>query len=147
MMRDFRSGGFLISKIHQVSGRIFSEMLKKHKAEEINPAQGRIMFPLWKKDGISIGELARETALGKSTLTSMLDRLEREGHIRRVPSRKDRRETLIFLTEKDRGLQEKYARVSSHMNELYYKGFGEKEIEEFERYLERILENLLAHTE
>jgi len=145
MMKDMRSGGFLISKIHQVSGRIFAGLLKKYKAEEINPAQGRIMFPLWKKDGISIKELARETALGKSTLTSMLDRLEREGHIKRVPSRKDRREILIHLTEKDRLLQEKYAKVSAHMNELYYRGFTEKEIGEFEGHLERILANLLAH--
>lgn len=145
MMKRYRAGGFLISKIKQLSGRIFARLLKEYRIEEISPAQGRIMFPLWKKDGVSIAELARETALGKSTLTSMLDRLEKEGHIKRVPSKEDRREICIFLTERNRILQDRYDRVSQHMTELFYKEFTEKEIDEFEGYLERILANLLAY--
>ena len=78
-MKKQRQGGFILSKIHQLSGRIFTRMLKDHGVNEINPAQGRILFVLWCHDGISINELAKETSLGKSTMTSMLDRLEQMG--------------------------------------------------------------------
>jgi len=144
-MRRSREGGYLIAKIHHLAGRIFARKLKKYNLEEINPGQGRILFALWKEDGISIQQLAEKTQLGKSTLTSMLDRLEESGYIKRVPSRDDRRKILIRLTEKDRALQGLYERVSEEMTKLFYRGFTSAEIEDFERNLERILENLVRH--
>jgi DNA-binding MarR family transcriptional regulator len=134
-------GGFLIAKIHQLSGRVFSKLLKKHQIE-INPAQGRIMFVLWKEDNISIQELAKKTSLSKTTLTSMLDRLETMGYIKRVPSKDDRRMICIKLTEKDKSLHKKYQEVSDEITELFYQGFTENEIKLFEKYLEKTYDNL-----
>ncbi|MFX1254143.1 MAG: MarR family winged helix-turn-helix transcriptional regulator [Promethearchaeota archaeon] len=141
-MKYQRAGGFLIAKIHQLGGRIFTRKLKEYQITELNPAQGRIMFVLWRNDGLSINELAKETSLGKSTLTSMLDRLEHAGFLKRVPSKKDRRKIMIYLTEIHKEIQEKYVQVSQEMTELFYNGFNAKEIDEFEEYLERILKNL-----
>jgi len=137
-----RQGGFLIAKIHQVSGRIFAKILKKAGISEINPAQGRILFALWNKDEIPITELARKTLLSKSTLTSMLDRLEKTGFIIRIPSKKDRRTILIKRTEKDKRLESIYVQVSDEMTNLFYKGFTSEEIDTFEEHLKRILANL-----
>ena len=136
-------GGFLIAKIHQLAGRIFSKLLKKHQIE-INPAQGRIMFVLWRNDNIPIQELAKKTSLSKTTLTSMLDRLEIMGHIARVPSKDDRRKICIKLTEKDKSLHEKYQQVSLEMTELFYQGMTNDEIDLFEKQLEKTYKNLIA---
>ena len=130
-----------MAKIRQVGGRISERILKKHDVE-INSAQGRIMFALWQKDSVSINELAKKTQLKKSTLTSMLDRLERMGYIRRQRSKKDRRKILIKRTEKDRTMEKKYVEVSEEMTRLFYKGFSKSEIDRFEKDLERILNNL-----
>jgi DNA-binding MarR family transcriptional regulator len=142
-MRSQRQGGSLIAQIHQLAGRIFARKLKEYQVE-INPAQGRIMFVLWRNDGIPLSELAKETSLGKSTLTSMLDRLEESGYVARVRSQKDRREVLIKRTEKDETWQEVYVQVSREMSELFYDEFSESEIDEFEKNLRRILDNLIA---
>ena len=141
-MKQQRQGGFLIAKIHQVAGRVFARKLKEHRIREINPAQGRILFVLWREDGIAMNELARRSGLGKSTLTSMLDRLEEAGYVMRVPSREDRRQFLIKRTEKDRALERLYVEVSQEMAALFYRGFSSGEIERFEAYLQRILDNL-----
>ncbi len=141
-MKIDRRGGFLISKIHRLSGRIFSRMLKEHQIE-INPAQGRILFVLWQEDGIPIRELANRTSLGKSTLTSMLDRLEEAGYIARRRSETDRRVILVGRTEKDRAAQSAYERVSKAMTGIYYCGLSEVEIDAFERTLSHILDNLI----
>lgn len=141
-MKIRREGGFLIAKIHQVAGRIFAKTLKAAGIKAINPAQGRILFVLWRTDEIPISELARRTLLSQSTLTSMLDRLEKAGYVRRVPSQKDRRSILIKRTEKDKQLEEKYIRVSDAMTELFYQGFTPSEIDAFEHHLRRILTNL-----
>jgi len=136
-------GGFLIAKIHQLSGRIFTKLLKKHQIE-INPAQGRIMFVLWRDDNIPIQELAKKTSLSKTTLTSMLDRLEIMGYIARVPSNEDRRKICIKLTEKDKSLHEKYRQVSLEMTELFYQGLSNDDIALFEKQLEITYKNLIV---
>ncbi len=143
-MKRQRKGGFLIAKIHHLSGRILSRKLKEYNLDEINPAQGRILFVLWRSDSISIQELAKKTSLGKSTLTSMLDRLEKNGYITRIPSAEDRRKIIIKLTEKDRKLQNVYIQISKEMTELFYRGFTTKEIDRFEAFLKRIHNNLTS---
>ena len=146
-MKQQRQGGFLIAKIHQTAGRLFAKKLKKYDLDRINPAQGRILFALWREDGISVRELAARTSLGKSTLTSMLDRLEDAGHLRREPSKEDRRKILICLTAKDKKMRAVYNKVSREMTGLFYEGFTTREIEEFERSLEQVLANLEAYKE
>lgn len=142
-MNAKREGGFLIAKIHQLGGRIFARKLKEHEID-INPAQGRIMFVLWQEDGIPISELARKASLGKSTLTSMLDRLEQAGFLMRVPSAEDRRILMVKRTEKDRSKEREYVRVSQEMTDLFYEGFSQEEIDTFEGSLRHIFENLTA---
>lgn len=140
-MKQHRQAGFLMAKIRQVGGRISDRIMKKYGIE-INSAQGRILFALWKEDDISINELAKKTQLKKSTLTSMLDRLEKMGYVKRLRSKKDRRIILIKRTEKDKALENKYVEVSKEMTQLFYEGFSLKQIDRFEQDLERILNNL-----
>jgi len=142
-MKQQRQGGFLLAKIHQLGGRIFARLLKDHGVNQINPAQGRVMFVLWQEDGISIHELAKRTKLGKSTLTSMLDRLEQAGMVTRAPSQKDRRKILILRSRKDKALEKLYVQVSEEMTRIWYKGFSSKQIKNLEKDLTRILENLI----
>lgn len=138
-------GGFLISKIHQLSGRIFNRLLRD-RGIDFNSAQGRILFVLWERDGIPIKELSEKTQLSKSTLTSMLDRLEGAGHIAREPSGEDRRIVLVKLTEENRRQRRLYDEVSEEMTGLFYEGFTLGEIKEFEDYLRRILDNLVRRS-
>ncbi|MCP4137553.1 MAG: MarR family transcriptional regulator [bacterium] len=137
-----REGGFLIAKIHQLSGRIFAKKLKEHNINEINPAQGRILFVLRENETLSIRDLSKKTSLGKSTLTSMLDRLEESGYIKRLHSKEDRRKIMVERTQKDRALQSVYETVSREMTNLFYAGFSDREITAFEKYLSKIHKNL-----
>jgi DNA-binding MarR family transcriptional regulator len=89
-----------------------------------------------------IHEIVRRTGLGKSTLTSLLDRLERDGYTRRIRSDADRRVVLIEPTARDAHRQAVFAKVSEEMSALFYKGFTADEIDRFEKNLARILANL-----
>lgn len=141
-MKNQREAGFLIAKVHQVAGRIFNRLLRQYDIE-INSAQGRIMFVLWRNEKISIKELSEKTSLKKSTMTGMLDRLEENGYIKRIPSKEDRRKIIIKRTEKDIALEKKYIEVSQEMTKIYYDGFSDADKERFENYLGRILNNLV----
>lgn len=135
-------GGFLISQIKQVSGRIFEKMLAEAGVDAFNGAQGRILYVLWQEDNIPIIELSHKTGLAKTTLTSMLDRMEAAGLIMRVPSPSDRRQIHIVLTDNARALSGRYDEISEQMNEVFYHGFTEEEVRKFETTLRRVLKNL-----
>ena len=139
---DRTNGGFLISKIKQIQGRIFEKLLAEHGIREFNGAQGRILFVLWAEDDIPISALAARTGLAKTTLTSMLDRMEASGHIVRRTLPSDRRTVRIALTDGARGLKAQYDRVSAEMNDIFYAGFSDEEIQNLEAGLGKVLENL-----
>ncbi|HEY8389749.1 MAG TPA: MarR family transcriptional regulator [Clostridia bacterium] len=136
------NGGFLISQIKQVQGRVFEKLLIEAGIDEFNGAQGRILYVLWQEDNLPIIELSKRTGLAKTTLTSMLDRLETRGFLKRLFDKADRRQIRIILTDMARALHDKYNQVSNDMNEIFYKGFSSEEIIEFEKNLKRILNNL-----
>jgi len=136
------SGGFLIAKIKQIQSRVFGRCLLRHGIDQFNGAQGRILFVLWNDGDITISELAKKTGLAKTTLTSMLDRLEESGYVRRVSDRQDRRRIHIKLADAATGLRSTYHRVSNRMIAVFYAGFSKKEIIDCEQYLQRILSNL-----
>ena len=138
---DTTRGGFLITQIKQIQGRIFDRLLGAAGIDEFNGAQGRILYVLWMEDNLPIVELARRTGLAKTTLTNMLDRMEGKGHVQRCFDSKDRRQVRIRLTDAAREMESKYQEVSAQMSRLFYKGFADEEIISFEASLERILEN------
>ncbi len=146
-MEKVREGGFLMTKIRKLSERIFAKILRDSDVSEITAAQGRVMFPLWQKDDISFQELKRKTSLSKATLSHMLDNLEKSGHIKRVHVANDKRIINIKLTEKNKNLQDKFIQVSNEMRDIFYDNFSENEIDEFENYLRRLLENLNKYSE
>jgi DNA-binding MarR family transcriptional regulator len=135
-------GGFLISQIKQIQGRIFDKLLKAAEIDAFNGAQGRILFVLWQQDDLPITELSHRTGLAKTTLTSMLDRMEKQGHLYRKFDENNRRQVRVRLSEKAKSLSLRYEEVSMQMNELFYKEFSDEEIHLFESFLVRVLNNL-----
>lgn len=138
------NGGFLVTKIKQLGDRIFEKILGEKNIDAFNGAQGRILYVLWQKDGISIKSLSEKCGLAITSLTTMLERMENHGLISRVQAETDKRKTLLYLTEKSRSLKSEYDAVSEKMSAIYYEGFSDKEVTQFEHYLERIRKNLEA---
>ena len=143
MIKNTR-GGTLLSQVHQVCGRVWNKILRENNMADLEGARGRIIFVLWTKggrDGVPIKTLCEKTSLDKSTLTGIIDRLERDGYIERKPSETDKRSTLISLTGKEQEFAQNVQKVSNQMNKIFYKGFTDEEILQFDSMLERILVN------
>ena len=110
-----RRGGFLISKINQLGGRKFERILQEQGIDAFNGAQGRILYVLWQRDGMRATEIAKESGLAKTTLTSMLSRMREQGLVSFSENEGDGRSFLVFSAQ---------------------------EVELFEGFLVRILTNL-----
>jgi DNA-binding MarR family transcriptional regulator len=139
-------GGFYITRIKHLQARIFEKLLTENGIE-ISSGQGRILFVLWKEDHLTVSEISQKTSLAKNTVSIIVDGMVQKGILERNINPANRRQTIISLTEYARDLQEKYEQVSQQMNHLFYQGFSEKEREEFEGYLARILDTLTQFEE
>lgn len=65
----------------------------------LTPPQFDIVATLGNTPGMNFRELGERTLITKGTLTGVVDRLERQGLVRRVASATDGRSTLVQLTE------------------------------------------------
>lgn len=137
-----RQGGFLISKIKQIGGRKFDKILQQKNIDAFNGAQGKILYVLWQGGKMTATEISKKSGLAKTTLTAMLARMEEQGLIRTEKNAKDKRSALVCLTEKAVALKDEYDGVTKEIEDIYYKGFTDKEIDRFENCLKRILKNL-----
>ena len=131
-----------MSQIGRKSGRIWERLLKEYKVDAFNGAQGRILYVLWEHEKLTITDIARLTSMANTTLTSMLDRMEDEGLVQRVHDNVNRRQIFVSVTEKAKAYRKEYEQISDSMNYIFYKGFSETEIADFENQLRRILKNL-----
>ena len=136
------NGGYLINQIQKISSRKVNELLKEKNIDEFNGSQGVILYSLWKNKELTIKEIGKITGLAKTSLTSMLDRMEEKGLIRRKDNSEDKRSIKIMLTDKAKELEKDYNDISNKMSNIFYKNFSDKEINEIENYLERIISNL-----
>lgn len=137
-----RQGGFLISKIKNIGGRKFDKILQEKNIDAFNGAQGKILYVLWQNGKMTATEISKKSGLAKTTLSAMLTRMDEQGLIAMEESLTDKRSVCISLTETAAALKEEYDAVTREIEDIYYKGFTDSEVEQFENYLKRILANL-----
>lgn len=137
-----RQGGFLISKIKSIGGRRFDKILQQKNIDAFNGAQGKILYCLWQGEKMTATELSKKSGLAKTTLSAMLARMDEQGLIAIEESPTDKRSVTISLTPAAETLRAEYDNVTREIENIYYKGSTEEEVEQFESYLNRILNNL-----
>lgn len=102
-------------------------------------SQTGILFLLGQEDGQSMTQLSNALDIDNSTLTGLIDRMERSRYVVRRPGDSDRRAFRISITPK--GLEESnQARpLIRKINEEIKSGFSQEEIETFKRVLSGLL--------
>jgi len=105
---------------------------------DLTPPQYFVFNALWMGDGITIGELGARVSLDSSTLTGIIDRMEKSGYIERKPNPNDRRSVLVFLTERARGLGPHILDFADELDATLKQPFSKKDMATFERVLRAI---------
>lgn len=74
-----------------------------HKQIGLTGPQLLILHKVGKHDGVMVREIAEEINLSSATVTSILDRMEASGLVKRIRSTEDKRKVGVFLTEQGTG--------------------------------------------
>ena len=130
--------------IRLLNGRIFQKLLNRDPEALYRSEQGKILAVLWNSETgcVTATDIALATGLANNTLTTMIKNLEEKNLVTVSPCGLDKRKKYLVLTDLGWSQQEVSDRVSQELDAIYYKGFSDKEIEQFEDFQERILANL-----
>jgi len=101
----------------------------------VTPAQAGILFLLAEKDGRTMSELSRILSIDNSTITGLVDRLEKSGLVRRDASLNDRRALHVYINPEGRQEMEKARNIVMKVNREIKDGFTAEEIEAFKKVL------------
>lgn len=122
--------------------------------EAVRPAYLGVLMCLWnedafdevlgklgKRDGVRIAELGLCAGLEPSTMTGVIDRMERDGLVHRADDPRDRRVQNILLTELGTSVRTKVLKAVNATLKESFKGIDEKKIKIAKEVLRQVLIN------
>ena len=124
----------------RVMRRVYDYYDQKLSEFELTPSQFFVFSALCMGDGITVGELGERVHLDSSTLTGIIDRMERSEYLERKPNPDDRRSVLVYLTDRARELAPHILEFADELDATLRKPFTKVEMEEFEKVLRALAE-------
>ena len=137
-------GNFLytITNIRQRLFKYLKRELNQAGIEGLAPSYGDILFILDQKGVIRQKEIARHTIKDKSTISSVIAKLESGGYLTKTKAGEDSRCTSLELTDKAKALKPILIEISQNMNARLFEGFSTKEKHTLFRLLGKVYKNL-----
>ena len=141
---QFRRGELYSFITGKASTAIARNLQKRFNAAglKITIEQWSVLYHLWKEDGKSQQELCSATFRDKPSITRLVDNLERQQLVRRVPSQDDRRINLIYLTRQAQRLQEETMQLAEATLNEALDGVPADRIEICKEVLQVVYDNL-----
>jgi len=143
---QFRRGELYSFITGKASTAIARRLQKNFKTAgiEITIEQWSVLYQLWKQDGQNQQQLCESTFRDKPSITRLVDNLEKQRLVRRVPSRDDRRINLIYLTREAQQLQERTLALANKTLNEALEGVTNGQIEIAREVLQMVYDNLSA---
>lgn len=128
--------------IYNLTMRLEKENLAKSQFNDLSVNDLHIMHIISLKKDITISQIAKMMTVSKAALTGNIDKLERLGYIRRVPSKTDRRVTNIAFTKRGRLLVRLHNRAHVAYTEALLKEATSSEEKRLNEVLDHLIEKL-----
>ncbi len=141
MLEIFDSVCILLAKAEQKHFQFTKRMLDE-KGLGITPGQLIVLYTLYKKDGVSITDLGKRSFLDNSTLTGLIDRLERLQLLSRVDVPGDRRSFSIYLTPAALLIRDDVTEIMNAVAKTMLSGCSAAEVKTFQKVLHNIFNKL-----
>jgi len=141
IVRDRRDNaiGYLITQAQRLLHKGLGMKLQQHG---VTVAQWTVLVVLWEVDGLTQKELSDRVTVETATLSRTIDRMERDGLVKRVRSETDRRQVHVFLTDYGAGLWRDLVPEAETMLKLALEGIDADEEETLRHLLKRVIANV-----
>ena len=127
------------------TARAFDRALQARlAAHEVSIGHWSFLRVLWKTDGLTQRELAREAGVMDSTVFVALRAMAERGYIVRRTVAGDRRKKGVFLTARGRALERKLVPLAVAVNAIAVRGIAPRQVVATRETLIALLANLAA---
>jgi MarR family transcriptional regulator, lower aerobic nicotinate degradation pathway regulator len=130
-----KSVGFLLAKAYQRACAIFKEEFDSY---DLTPQQFGLLGFLWIEDGLSQAELSAKSQIDRTTMGGIIDRLEKEGLVKRHPHPDDRRAYQVFLTDKGKAMEDELCALAINAQKKLNAPLTAEELATLIRLLEKL---------
>jgi MarR family transcriptional regulator, lower aerobic nicotinate degradation pathway regulator len=127
--------GFLLAKAYQRACLLFKEEFDGY---DVTPRQFGLLGFLWQEDGLSQAELSAKSHIDRTTMGGVIDRLEKEGLVKRCRHPEDRRAYRICLTDKGKALEAKLTPLAIEAQNRFAAKLDDHELETLKSLLEKL---------
>lgn len=131
---------YLVSRVTLVVTSALKKRLAEAGVPHVKPAYLWSLIHLWNEDGLKVVDLGKRSGLEASTMSGLLDRMERDGLVTRVPDPSDRRVLRINLTDEGRRVRDPVIREVEQLLSEVLDGIPDEEIARTTNLLQRILD-------
>jgi len=132
---------YLISRVTLLTTSALKKGLAAAGVEDVRPAYLGALLALWKEDGLKVVDLGRRSGLETSTMTGLIDRMERDGLVERRDDANDRRVQRINLTGKGRQAMSPVLAVVESVLVTVFEGISAEDLSKTTDVLKRVLAN------
>lgn len=131
------------ARIREAANLVIEKELKVRFIEGIVPAHGpALVFLFQQNKPVPIKAVVESIGRVKSTVTVMINTLEKHGYIKKTPCETDNRVVNIELTGKGRKIQKDFDEISNILIDKVYGNMKNKHREELVKQLSQIEQNL-----
>ncbi len=128
----------LISRIREKANRFISAELKRYSIDCLLPVHWDILFALMAYGELPMKRIAAIIDRKKSTVTTLVEKMETLGYVKKKRDEADNRVFLISLTEKGHHYREQIIEISKNVLQKTYKEMPDTEREQLVRSLRTI---------
>lgn len=128
-----------MSRVREQVNTLIVTELEKAGLTGIAPSHGDIFVALYAQDGCSMGELAGRIHRTKSTVTTLVGKLEQHGYVERRKDPDDARGTNVYLTPKAYAFRPVMDAISRRLNDVFLSRLSDEEADTLERLLRKML--------
>jgi len=133
---------YLISRVTLQITSAMKKGLIEAGVEKVRPAYLGVLLCLWQEDERKVIDLGRCARLEPSTMTGLLDRMERDGLVFRAPDPNDRRAQRICLTVEGKLVKDPVMVVTPKIISSFFEGISDDELNQTIKILQRVLTNI-----
>jgi DNA-binding MarR family transcriptional regulator len=127
--------GSLIDKLNKKFFKVHNEAISE---VGMTPQQYYLLTLLWEEDGMPLHRLAQKYCCSKSTITGVVDTMEKNGLVFRDRTSKDRRVILLRLAEKGKGFKGKFPEIDEKISKCCSGGLTLDEAKQLRGLLEKL---------
>ena len=101
-----------------------------------------LLRTLWEEEGITHSELANRLQVRPSTISNMIQRMEKAGFVKRRPDLEDQRVSRVYLTDAGRAIRDRVKQVWRELDATTLAGFSAEECVLLRRFLLQVRDNM-----